>query len=44
MLDLAANPALVEQLGMAGRRFAESHSWERAADLTESHLRALAGR
>ena len=44
MLDLAANPALVEQLGMAGRRFAESHSWERAADLTESHLRELAGR
>jgi len=44
MLDLAANPALVEQLGAAGRRFAESHSWERAADLTESHLRDLAGR
>jgi glycosyltransferase involved in cell wall biosynthesis len=44
MLELAANPALVEQLGVAGRRFAESHSWELAADLTESHLRDLAGR
>jgi glycosyltransferase involved in cell wall biosynthesis len=44
MLELAANPALVEQLGVAGRRFAESHSWELAADRTESHLRDLIGR
>lgn len=44
MLELAANPALVERLGLAGRRFAESLSWDRAADLTESHLRELAGR
>jgi glycosyltransferase involved in cell wall biosynthesis len=44
MLELAANPALVEQLGEAGRRFAETHSWELAADRTESHLRDLAGR
>ena len=44
MLELAGHPALVERLGQAGRRFAESLSWDRAADLTESHLRDLAGR
>jgi glycosyltransferase involved in cell wall biosynthesis len=44
MLELAADPALVERLGAAGRRFAESLSWERAAELTEAHLRELSGR
>jgi len=44
MLELAANPALVEQLGQAGRRFAESLTWDHAADLTETHLRDLSGR
>jgi len=44
MLDLAADPDQVERMGRAGRLFAESHSWERAADLTESHLRDLVGR
>lgn len=44
MLQLAADPALVERLGRAGRRFAESLSWDRAADLTEAHLRDLCGR
>ena len=43
MLELAADPALVARLGQAGRRFAESLSWDRAADLTESHLRELSG-
>lgn len=44
MLELAADPALVERLGRAGRRFAESHSWDHAADLTEAHLRELGSR
>ncbi|HQR18635.1 MAG TPA: glycosyltransferase family 4 protein [Gemmatimonadales bacterium] len=44
MLELAADAALVARLGQAGRRFAESLSWDRVADLTESHLRELAGR
>jgi glycosyltransferase involved in cell wall biosynthesis len=44
MLELATDPALVERLGRAGRRFAESLTWDHAADLTESHLRELASR
>jgi len=44
MLEFAGNPALVERLGQAGRRFAESLSWDRAADLTEAHFRDLSGR
>lgn len=44
MLELAADPGLVARMGQAGRRFAESLSWERAASLTESHLQDLAGR
>ena len=35
---LAAAPALVEQLGVQARRFAESFTWERAAEQTEQHL------
>ena len=37
-------PRLVARMGLAGRRFAESLSWDRAASLTESHLQELAGR
>jgi glycosyltransferase involved in cell wall biosynthesis len=43
MLELAADSALVDRLGRAGRQFAEALSWDRAADLTESHLRELSG-
>ena len=38
MLQLAAEPALVDRLGAAARRFAEAHSWERSAEATECHL------
>ncbi len=38
MLELAGSPALVERLGMGARRFAEEHTWERAAEATERHL------
>jgi glycosyltransferase involved in cell wall biosynthesis len=38
MLELAADPARVERLGQAARRFAERLSWERAASATEAHL------
>lgn len=40
---LADSPALVASLGAAGRRFAETFTWERAADLTERHLETLTG-
>jgi glycosyltransferase involved in cell wall biosynthesis len=35
---IIADPALVTQLGTAGRAFAESFTWESAADHTEAHL------
>lgn len=35
---LAGSPQLVNSLGLAGRTFAESFTWERAADQTEAHL------
>jgi glycosyltransferase involved in cell wall biosynthesis len=38
---LAASPALVEELGRNARRFAETFTWDRAADDTERHLTAL---
>jgi glycosyltransferase involved in cell wall biosynthesis len=41
MLQLAADPALVERLGAEARRFAEAHSWERSADETEEHLKQI---
>ncbi|HEX5004807.1 MAG TPA: glycosyltransferase family 4 protein [Gemmatimonadales bacterium] len=44
MLEFAADRGLVDRLGQAGRRFAESLTWDRTADLTEAHLRDLAGR
>jgi glycosyltransferase involved in cell wall biosynthesis len=43
MLELAADPGLVARLGAAARRFAEAHTWDRAADATEAQLRELAG-
>lgn len=39
--QLASSPALVATLGAAGRRFAESFTWERAAAETESHLESV---
>ncbi|MDP9143563.1 MAG: glycosyltransferase, partial [Actinomycetota bacterium] len=38
LLALAADPALVERIGQAGRRFAEGLTWDRAAERTEAHL------
>jgi glycosyltransferase involved in cell wall biosynthesis len=38
MIRLAGDPGLVEKLGKAGRRFAETLSWDRAARETEQHL------
>ncbi|HEX6631688.1 MAG TPA: glycosyltransferase family 4 protein [Gemmatimonadaceae bacterium] len=38
---LADDPALVALLGASGRRFAESFTWERAADETAAHLSYL---
>jgi glycosyltransferase involved in cell wall biosynthesis len=35
---VVADPALVTRLGTAGRDFAESFTWESAADHTEAHL------
>ncbi|MDE3172437.1 MAG: glycosyltransferase family 4 protein [Gemmatimonadota bacterium] len=35
---LADDPPLVESLGVHARRFAETFTWERAADETERHL------
>lgn len=41
MLMLAHDRALVERLGQAARRHAETLQWDRAADLTEDHLRRI---
>lgn len=38
------DPALVASLGERGRRFAETLTWDRAADLTEAHLAAAVRR
>jgi glycosyltransferase involved in cell wall biosynthesis len=38
MLALAADPSLVQRLGTAARAWAERHSWDHAAELTEGHL------
>ena len=40
---LAASRALVEALGEHARRFAETFTWERAAEETEQHLTVLSG-
>ncbi|CAN5130847.1 glycosyltransferase family 4 protein [soil metagenome] len=39
---LSGDRSEVERLGTGARRFAERHTWERAADETERHLRAVA--
>ncbi len=41
MLDLAADPALMERLGRQARSFAESLSWGRAAEETERWMTGL---
>ena len=41
--QLAADPALVARLGAAGRQFAESFTWERAAHETAAHLAQITG-
>ena len=41
MHRLAADSALVDRLGVQARRFAETFTWERAADETERHLRRV---
>jgi hypothetical protein len=41
MLELAADPALVDLLGAAARRQAEAWTWEDAAAATERHLNEL---
>ena len=41
MRRLAVDRSLVDALGQAGRRFAETFTWERTADETEAHLRAV---
>jgi glycosyltransferase involved in cell wall biosynthesis len=40
---LASSRELVEQLGRNARQFAESFTWDRAADETERHLTRLIG-
>jgi glycosyltransferase involved in cell wall biosynthesis len=44
MLELAAEPGLVERLGGAARAYAEAHTWERAASATEAHLQEILDR
>lgn len=44
MARLANSPALVAHLGAEARVFAESFTWERAADQTERHLLRVAAR
>jgi hypothetical protein len=39
MTEIARDPALVAKLGVQARRFAETFTWERAARMTESHIR-----
>jgi len=41
--QFAASPALVADMGAAARRFAESFTWERAAEQTAAHLVAVVG-
>lgn len=40
--SILEDPRLRERLGRAARAFAEHHTWERSASLTERHLCALA--
>jgi glycosyltransferase involved in cell wall biosynthesis len=43
MRRLAESRALVTSLGIAARSFAETFTWERAAEQTEAHLQSVAG-
>jgi hypothetical protein len=43
MVELAGDPALVNRLGVGARRFAESLSWDAAADQTERWIEGLLG-
>ena len=43
MRNLSGERALVEQLGIAARRFAEGFTWQRAAHETAVHLREVVG-
>ncbi|MBY0489237.1 MAG: glycosyltransferase family 4 protein [Gemmatimonadaceae bacterium] len=44
MRHLSNERGLVEDLGIAARRFAEGFTWQNAADQTEAHLREVMGR
>ena len=44
IMRLLASPRMVEEMGAAGRRFAERFTWERATNETESHLTAAGPR
>jgi glycosyltransferase involved in cell wall biosynthesis len=41
MRSLAASPGRVEEMGVAGRAFAQGFTWERTADETERHLQEV---
>lgn len=41
MNRIAASPSLVASMGSAARRFSETFTWERAARMTEEHVRAV---
>jgi glycosyltransferase involved in cell wall biosynthesis len=41
---LLQDPALRDRLGESARRFAEQFTWERSADMTETHLAAVLAR
>jgi glycosyltransferase involved in cell wall biosynthesis len=41
---LVIDPALISQLGEAGRRFAERFTWERSASETLDHLQQVVTR
>jgi glycosyltransferase involved in cell wall biosynthesis len=42
MERIAASPSLVAGMGAAARRFSETFTWERAARMTEEHVREVA--
>ena len=44
MRGIVESPALVSSLGAAGRRYAESFTWDRAANDTLAHLEQVAAR
>jgi glycosyltransferase involved in cell wall biosynthesis len=43
MRGLVQSPDLVDTLGRAGRRFAETFTWDRAANETLAHLEEVVG-